>query len=79
MGKRVLFERKFKIFLRCSVSKINYFLKNLYETDRAKKRVSKLIPVRMQTLGVIIVLFKKVISRWWTSNTSFSFENPGIL
>ena len=34
----------------------------LYEVERVKKRASKDIPISMQNLRVIIILFKKAVS-----------------
>ena len=50
------------IFLRCSVSKVNYVLKSDVWSRQSEKRASKLIPVSMQNLGLIRILIKKVVS-----------------
>ena len=38
MGEGVLFEGNFQIFLRTSVSKINYFLKNVVRSRQSEKK-----------------------------------------
>ena len=62
MGNSVLFEKKCNAFSKNSVSKINYVLKNAVWSRKSEKRALKVIPVSMLNLGVIIILFRKVVS-----------------